>query len=64
VRTPVTLRVLDEIERHRLRYTCDDCAYFLALPRPECSHRFPLGERRGRAIAVGDTIVFCKEFEL
>ena len=64
MRTPVTLRLLEEIVVHRLRYTCDDCAHFFELPTPRCAHRFPLGERRARVLEAGDTLEFCKEFEL
>jgi len=58
--TEVTLRFLEESKRFALRYTCDDCAHFL---RETCAHGYPIGERRGRVLEIGDEVVFCKEFE-
>lgn len=63
MKTPVDARFLDEQRVFRLRFACDDCAFFVADPRPRCGNGYPLGERRDRAIAIGDAIEFCKEFE-
>jgi len=60
MKTRVTLQLLREIESYRLRYACDDCAHF--TKDETCAHGYPNGERT-RALAVGDEIVFCKEFE-
>ena len=52
-----------EAVRFALRYTCEDCVYFLpdGPPGHGCVHGYPNGEhlRRERG-----PIVFCKEFEL
>jgi hypothetical protein len=61
MRTPVTLRFLEEAQQFALRYTCDDCALFVGK---ECAHGYPPGERSARVLRIGDEIVFCKEFEV
>ena len=43
----------------RLRYACEDCAYFVD-DLEECAHGYPTSPHRKRALVI----VFCKEFEL
>ena len=68
MRTPVTLRLLDEARRFALRYACDDCVHFVVASASSaaderCAQGYPLGERSARALVVGDELAFCKEFE-
>jgi hypothetical protein len=63
LKTPIDARLLDELRVYRLRFTCDDCAFFVDSSTPRCGHGYPLGERRDRDLKVGDELVFCKEFE-
>ncbi len=52
-----------QAERFSLRYTCEDCVYFLPdAPRGDgCVHGYPNQEHLRRAAGP---IVFCKEYEL
>ncbi|MFI5302240.1 MAG: hypothetical protein ACHREM_29465 [Polyangiales bacterium] len=61
--TPIDARLIEEARVHRLRFACDDCAFFLDSPAPRCGHGYPLGERADRVLRVGESLVFCKEFE-
>ncbi len=63
MKTPIDARLIDELRVFRLRFTCDDCAFFSADPTPRCGNGYPLGERRDRDLRVGEEVVFCKEFE-
>ena len=56
---PKTTETLQEIDRFRLRFACEDCVHF-APTREACAHGYPTEPHRLRS----DTIVFCKEFEL
>lgn len=65
MRTRVTLRLLDEMKRFDLRWTCDDCAYLVEAPgEAVCAHGWP-GLFRRDALPLGpdDALSFCKEFE-
>ena len=58
----VTPRLLEEIERFKLRFCCEDCAQF--DPASEaCSLGYPNVEHRARRPTT-EHIVFCKEFDL
>ncbi len=59
MKTRVTLRLLDEMQRFDLRWSCDDCVHFV---EGRCAHGWPEGER-ARALREGESVVFCKEFE-
>ena len=59
MKTRVTLRLLDEMERFDLRWSCDDCGHFV---EGRCAHGWPGGER-ARSLREGESVVFCKEFE-
>lgn len=61
-----TPRFTEEVERFDLRYTCPDCAHYLA-ERGECVHGWPLADHLyppGRPGPARAEVVFCKEFEL
>ncbi|GAC1352380.1 MAG: hypothetical protein NVS3B20_26250 [Polyangiales bacterium] len=60
---PVNLRFIAEVSTFQLRYTCDDCAHFIARDAGQCGHGYPLGERRAKPLALGGEVAFCKEFE-
>ncbi len=61
--TPVDRQLRDDIEAYGLKYACEDCSHF--DPQSSlCSLGFVANPHRARAIEPGDTIVFCKTFEL
>ena len=62
MRTPVTARLRDEAAHFAFRFSCDDCAHFVAASS-RCAHEYPVAPRRG-ALAEDNELVFCKEFEL
>ncbi len=60
----------EELERQArefaLRCFCEDCVHF-SPTRQACGHGYPTAPHRrsaGDPIEAGDTITFCKEFEL
>lgn len=59
----VTEQMADELERYHLVYTCERCAHFDA-PAGRCSFGYPTEDHRERPVVVGETLVFCKQFEL
>ncbi|GAC1361751.1 MAG: hypothetical protein NVSMB47_14030 [Polyangiales bacterium] len=59
----VTLRLLDEMSRFALRYTCDDCVHFVERDGGRCAEGWPLGARRARPLHDGAELEFCKAFE-
>ncbi len=64
MRSRVTLQLAREAEAYALAWTCDDCAYF-EQERETCTHGYPETARRQPApLRPGDTVSFCKEFEL
>jgi hypothetical protein len=68
VHVPRTPRFDEEAERHRLRFTCDDCGFF-DPSTARCRHRWPtelhrLSRYQAAAAGEADQVVFCKEFEL
>ncbi|MBI2393899.1 MAG: hypothetical protein HYV09_30285 [Deltaproteobacteria bacterium] len=72
MKTRVDLRLLEEVRRFDLRFTCDDCAHFARSSdvsaggdgggAERCAHGWPRGER-SRPLSPGEQIEFCKEFE-
>jgi hypothetical protein len=65
MRHTIDEQLMDEIQRHRLRFTCEDCAHFMGI-RAGCAHGWPNAEH---ALApdehsIGKELVFCKEFDL
>jgi hypothetical protein len=61
--TLVDSQLMSDIEGFSLKYACEDCTHF--EPRcSDCSLGYVSMHHRARAIAPGDTIVFCKTFEL
>jgi hypothetical protein len=63
MKTCVDARFLDEARLADLRFRCDDCAYFDGA-QVRCTHGYPIAPHRPPTMNVGDTVVFCKEFEL
>ncbi len=63
MRLPVDQRFLDEARRFELRATCEACVYF-APESSHCSEGFPNEEHVDAPDAVGQTVCFCKRFEL
>jgi hypothetical protein len=56
-------RFLDEARRFQLQATCDRCVYF-ETQTASCSEGYPNHEHLALGAAPGDTICFCKRFEL
>jgi hypothetical protein len=58
-------RFLEEAERYRLAFTCEECAHF--DPESEaCAIRYPTADhRRDRVMGApdGERVFFCKMFE-
>jgi hypothetical protein len=52
----------EEIVRHKLRFSCEDCAYF-DPDRESCAHGYPTAEHRTAHFDAGE-LVFCKEWDL
>lgn len=63
MKTLVDGRLVEEAQRARLRFRCDDCAHF-DVQGARCAHGYPVAPHRPGPLTVGRTIVFCKEFEL
>ncbi len=64
VRLPWTAEFEVEREAYRLRFSCEDCAYFDAASG-RCRHEWPNdAHRREQAAVDGRMLDFCKEFEL
>ena len=61
--TRVDSQLREDIESYALKYSCEDCAHFESASR-SCSLGFVPTPHLARAIEPGDTIVFCKTFEL
>ena len=52
-----------EVERLRLRFGCEHCAYF--EPRgARCSEGYPNAAHHAVSLQEADTLLFCKRFEL
>ncbi len=56
-------RLLDEVERFRLRYSCEACVHF-EVAGGRCGEGFPNQEHRQRPLQLGAGLYFCKAFEL
>lgn len=63
MRTHVDLRLLQEVREFSLRYSCEDCGYFVPGTL-SCALEYPNQEHVRRQLEAGDLLVFCKEFEL
>ena len=61
--TLVDERLDREIRSFDLRFECEECAHF-DRASGACSGGFPSAAHRRRARAPGDTLEFCKSFEL
>jgi len=61
--TRVDSQLRQDIQNFALKYACEDCAHFETHAR-SCSLGFDPTVHLAHAISPGDTIVFCKTFEL
>jgi hypothetical protein len=61
--TKVDSCLCNDLAAFNLRYCCEDCAHFEA-EKHECSLGFGSAQHRARAVKPGDSLVFCKTFEL
>jgi hypothetical protein len=61
MRIPIDERFIEDAERFQLRFTCVDC--LLDLGDDGCAHEWP-NQEHVLAPALGEVVVFCKEFEL
>ncbi len=64
----ITPKFLEQIEKYRLQFSCDECANFDA-ERGECLYNYPtVPHRRDFVNAKGQKgpkkFIFCREFEL
>ena len=62
MKTPIDPRLAGEASRFALRFACDDCVQFDAERTPTCAHGWPI--RLRRSALEGESLSFCKEFEL
>jgi hypothetical protein len=58
VKTRVDERLSREVSAYRLRFHCEDCAYFV-VDQARCGNGYPAEPLEGLA-----SLEFCKEFEL
>ena len=56
-------RLLDEVARFRLQYSCEACAHF-DVGEERCGEGYPNEEHRQRPIQLRAWLCFCKAFEL
>jgi len=62
MQVPLDAQFLHDMASFSLRFTCDDCLYFLRQRDEQtCAHEWPTEEHR---LPMTETVVFCKEFEL
>lgn len=63
MRLPVDQRFVDEAKRFSLRGSCEACVY-LAPESQTCSEGYPNHEHLALPREVGQSVCFCKKFEL
>jgi hypothetical protein len=61
--TRVDHRLREETEAFSFRFVCEQCAHFIERTGG-CAEGFPNAVHRGRALGLGERLVFCKRFEL
>ena len=61
MRVLVDERLIGDIRRYALRFTCRDCVHFLP-GTGTCAHEWPNQEHL--ALPAAGEFLFCKEFEL
>jgi hypothetical protein len=59
----VDLKIVEDIRRYRLHYTCESCAYY-EPDSASCSEGYPNHEHVERPLHPGSELCFCKLFEL
>lgn len=65
MRLPWDRQFAEEVARYDLRYTCQDCVYYLEA-EGGCAHEWPIADHLARhdPEAPAAEVVFCKELEL
>lgn len=63
MKTHVDARLREEAAALGFCFSCEECAHFDA-PRDACSLGYPSHMHRRAALATGDELEFCKEFDL
>jgi hypothetical protein len=63
VRTPVDAEFIRQATALRLRFACEDCAFFEPGTRA-CSEGYPNVGHRDVDLRTASTLEFCKSFEL
>jgi hypothetical protein len=63
MRTFVDERLIEEVERYKLRYTCESCVHFDAS-FSRCSLGYPNEIHRLGPLKPRAYLIFCKEFDL
>ncbi len=61
--TRVDPRLRREAEEFGLKFTCESCAHFDPEPR-RCANGYPTAPHCAVDLAVAETLLFCKGFEL
>ncbi|MBK7584901.1 MAG: hypothetical protein IPI67_32515 [Myxococcales bacterium] len=61
--TRVDEQLRREAALHSLKFSCEDCAHFVA-DRHACANGYPTGPHHAVQLAQVSTLEFCKEFEL
>lgn len=56
-------RYLFEADECQLRATCEHCVYFEPVSGA-CSEQYPNDAHRLKPTSPGETVIFCKKFEL
>ena len=61
--TVVDDRLVSEVRRYKLRFSCEHCAHWDGS-RDVCAHGYPTAEHRVAYRDENGSPVFCKEWEL
>jgi len=65
---PVTALFLEEAERLRLRFCCEECIFFQPEQGGRCLYNYPNTQHRRAYFeedhVVGRVLIFCREFEI
>ncbi len=62
MKTKVSEEFLAEVERYRLKFCCEDCAYYCSTEE-SCSEGYPNQMHRLSSLKK-EKLIFCKLFEL
>jgi len=61
--TELNRPLIEALDQYRVRFCCEDCVHF-EFDTSGCSLGYVTQPHRLRPLAPGQTIVFCKTFEL